>query len=271
MTKPFFRYPGGKSKLLNVILTLLDYDKNLYVEPFVGSGAVFLNLLVNKKFQEYYINDANLGIYAIWYSVKNYPNELCELINDFLPTVESFFEFKDQLNMDAYPPDIVYLAFMKIAIHQMSFSGLGEKAGSPIGGINQGSNYKIDCRWNPKRIVNKIKTIAPLMESVTVSNKNYLDVMDRTAAMYYIDPPYYGKGNKLYSHGFSSDDHHELAAALKTANFSWVLSYDNCQAVLDLYSDFANIKTVDGIHYSINSQSDNFVKELMIRNQTYEL
>jgi len=46
------------------------------------------------------------------------------------------------------------VGFKKLAIHQISYSGLGTKSGGPLGGKSQESIYKIDCRWSPKHIVN---------------------------------------------------------------------------------------------------------------------
>ena len=52
----------------------------------------------------------------------------------------------------AMPDDrgrIVDIGFKKLAIHQISYSGLGTMSGGPLGGAGQKSQYKIDCRWSP--------------------------------------------------------------------------------------------------------------------------
>ena len=46
--------------------------------------------------------------------------------------------------------------FMKIAVHQLSYSGLGLRSGGPLGGRSQASPYKIDCRWSPEYIYKKM-------------------------------------------------------------------------------------------------------------------
>ena len=40
--KTFIRYPGNKSRYLKYILPLVPKEYNTYIEPFVGSGALFL-------------------------------------------------------------------------------------------------------------------------------------------------------------------------------------------------------------------------------------
>ena len=42
--KTFIRWPGNKSKHVNKILPFIPNTFNTYIEPFVGSGALFLKL-----------------------------------------------------------------------------------------------------------------------------------------------------------------------------------------------------------------------------------
>ena len=45
--RPLIRYPGGKRRLLVFFqdyLPILDFSDGRYIEPFVGSGAVFFYL-----------------------------------------------------------------------------------------------------------------------------------------------------------------------------------------------------------------------------------
>ena len=48
--KPFLKWAGGKTQLLTVIGSKFQYkhkDKFVYIEPFVGSGAVLFWILNN--------------------------------------------------------------------------------------------------------------------------------------------------------------------------------------------------------------------------------
>ena len=46
------RWAGSKKKILNEVLTLFDKESEYYVEPFLGSGVVLINLMNNiKKFK----------------------------------------------------------------------------------------------------------------------------------------------------------------------------------------------------------------------------
>ena len=77
--KTFIRYTGNKSKQLKHILPHIPKQYNTYIEPFVGSGAVFLALQPDK----WIINDLNKDLINCWKSVKNEPESIIEIFKEF--------------------------------------------------------------------------------------------------------------------------------------------------------------------------------------------
>lgn len=257
----FFRYPGGKSKLQKQLLPLLEStDTTLeYREPFFGGGSVGLAFLkANPSWSHVWINDFDPGIACLWEAVIQKPEELKQKVRDFVPTVAAFDEMKRLLTAPKRIFDMVEWGFMKLAIHQISYSGLGTMSGGPLGGREQKSAYPIDCRWSPEHICRKIDTHHKQLGAHTLrldgcTNVDF-EVLIRHSdpAVLYLDPPYYEKGNELYQFGFAEADHLRLAAALRNCGHHWVLSYDDCEFVRDMYSSWAVIQSVD-VNYTINS------------------
>ena len=64
--KTFIRWYGNKSKYIKFILLHFPISYNTYIEPFVGSGALFLNLQPKK----WIINDLNTDITTLWKIVQ---------------------------------------------------------------------------------------------------------------------------------------------------------------------------------------------------------
>ena len=60
----------------------------------------------------------------------------------------------------------------------------------------------------------------------------------------YLDPPYYEKGDQLYKHKFTPQNHEDLAATLKAAEFDWAISYDDHHEIRRLY-DGATVKRLE--------------------------
>ncbi len=69
-------------------------NKSTYVEPFCGGAAVALSLLINNQVDNIIINDYDKSIYAFWYSVLNYTDELCNLINNTIINMDEWYKQK---------------------------------------------------------------------------------------------------------------------------------------------------------------------------------
>ena len=256
-----FRYPGGKSKLKNIILDKLNSFPNIqeYKEPFFGGGSIGLEFLKQSSILKYSFNDKDVGLYCLWSSIKDYPLSLKEKIMAFSPSIDLFFKFKDELlNLLEVPTTKTILinnALKKLAIHQISYSGLGTKSGGPLGGLKQKSKYKIDCRWSPENICKKIDIINSSFKekNINLSSVDFSQIINNSSGntLIYLDPPYFDKGNDLYQYGFSLEDHERLMNFLKKTRAKWVLSYDNVPEIRDLYN-WANIEILD-VNYTIST------------------
>ena len=65
MAKPFLKWAGGKRQLLPEILSRLPEDieeTEIYVEPFVGGGALLFQMIESYNFKEIHIFDINLEL-----------------------------------------------------------------------------------------------------------------------------------------------------------------------------------------------------------------
>lgn len=81
IAKPFLKWAGGKTQLLNAIEKALPKDiynnKFTYIEPFVGSGAVLFWMLNNfPNLQKAVINDINEDLINTYKTIASRPKEL---------------------------------------------------------------------------------------------------------------------------------------------------------------------------------------------------
>lgn len=245
------RYPGSKAKLAgqiwetfppNMLYGLWMHASPIeYREPFFGAGAVGFNVLRElPTTTPVWLNDLDFGMYALWSAVLHEHEELIRLCTAFKPSPEYFYKFKAEDGDDTLP--LVKAGFRKLALHRMSFSGLGAKAGGPIGGRNQSdAAYCIGCRWNPEHIKKNVAAAHRLLgrfDSIRITRMDFQPLVDSAPekCFVYLDPPYYEKGPALYTHAMGDADHHRLAASLRRCPASWVLSYDDHPFVRALYA-----------------------------------
>lgn len=126
-----------------------------------------------------------------------------------------------------------------------------------VGGLNQQGAYKIDARFNKVGLIKKIRAIAARKEQIILSNmdaqelikSNYLERFND--AFINFDPPYVNKGYQLYKNAFTEEDHGSLSQEIATlTNQQWIVTYDICPLVTDLYKNY-RCSYLD-VTYSVN-------------------
>ncbi len=243
------RYPGSKATFLNVVLDFIS-THNLrgkeIVEPYAGSAIVSLSLVANKIVSKATLVERDPLIYSFWKAVFNHTDTLVSKIEDLRVNIDSWYYFREFLKYDQ--PDeghVIELALACLFLNRTNFSGVLHSG--PIGGRNQSSQYKIDCRFVKKDIVSRIKDIAQLKERIFVTFGDALSILSDCKNknieeyFYYIDPPYFKQGSQLYRFHYKAVDHKRLADVLSEAAFPWLLSYDKDEFIELLYADFQQI------------------------------
>ena len=266
--KSFFRYPGGKSRIAKQIIDIVSDHCTLssitdYREPFWGGGGMGLEMLEHLAFgSSIWINDKDSSLSALWQAIIENPIALTTLISSYKPRTEDFYEFKSSLQGENIPQPL-----KRLIIHQISYSGLGVMSGGPLGGKNQVSKYKIDCRWSPESMCKKIMKAHELLSKFKVqcSSYNYEKILEDVTSntVIYLDPPYYVRGDQLYQEKFSVEEHENLSQQLKELKCNWFLSYDNCPEIRTLYS-WANIIEIP-VSYTINNNTKKNIELVITR------
>lgn len=79
--KPFVKWAGGKTQLLDEIRKHYPARIEKYSEPFVGGGAVLFDVLQKSKPEKVLINDINLNLVNTYEQVKSNLGALCEKLS----------------------------------------------------------------------------------------------------------------------------------------------------------------------------------------------
>jgi DNA adenine methylase len=82
--RPFLKWAGGKRSLLSHIEPRLPRKKiELYIEPFVGGGAVFLALARQGRVKRVILGDRNPELVNAWTFVRDAPGDLIKAVLDY--------------------------------------------------------------------------------------------------------------------------------------------------------------------------------------------
>jgi len=247
------RYPGGKARLAPYLARLIEAQQPRpwqYAEPFAGGAGAALHLLWDGSVDRIHLNDLNPGIAAFWRASLDFPNEFCRQIRTVPLTID---EWQRQAEIYANPSgcDDFELGFATFYLNRTNRSGILDAR--PIGGFEQLGRWKIDARFNREALCVRIQAIADLRHRIYVTEYDALDflavIKDIAADVFvYADPPYLVQGEGLYLHAFDADAHLQLAKLLASADFPWILTYDDDPRITNLLYSGGRCATFDIAH-----------------------
>ena len=172
------RYPGGKNKLAKFVALICERNNinGHYVEPYAGGASVALFLLIHGYVKEITINDFDRAIYAFWYSVLNDTERFCRKIKKTEITVENWKKFK-KIHFNKETAKLFDLGFATFFLNRTNHSGIID--GGIIGGLNQKGDYKINCRFNKRDLIERIKLIATYKRKINLYNFDALEIIEK--------------------------------------------------------------------------------------------
>ncbi|MFU0828409.1 MAG: Site-specific DNA-methyltransferase (adenine-specific) [Lachnoclostridium sp.] len=247
--KPFLKWAGGKGQLLEQFENY--YPEKLrkgkckrYVEPFVGGGAVFFELIKKYCFEEVILNDINEDLILSYKVIRDNVNELIEnlknLENSFLEldtehraimyyNIRNIFNIdKKTLNYKEYNNTWIKHAAHLIFLNRTCFNGLYRlnKKGEfnvPIGKYVNPGICNTNNLLNVNKALKNVKLICGDFENLT-------DFIDEDTFVY-IDPPYRPINNTSSFNSYQTEDFNDESQK-RLADWFRILDCKNASLML---------------------------------------
>lgn len=267
------RYPGGKAQLFSFVRDIIlanRLEKSTYVEPFAGGAGLALRLLMEGIVSRIIINDYDKHVFAFWHTVLNESDALCDLIKR-TPVNRKHWAIQRSIFQRPESTDLLSLGFATFFLNRTNVSGV--LTGGMIGGKRQEGKYKIDARFDKNTLVEKIKLIAQQKGHILLFNDHAIDFLKREEVtslrktLINFDPPYVQKGAALYKNSFTEADHRRLAKTILACRKKWIVTYDICPLVIDLFKS-RRMGQID-VYYS--ARNPRLAKECIIFSNNLQL
>ena len=203
----FIRRPGNKTKHLKHILPLIPEFSGTYIEPFLGSGALYLNLLPKPAI----LNDLNSDLINIWKLVRDDPEYIIKGIDKFKKVFPKNNKMRLEyckkilLKMDTYEKKKRTLAYLILTY--CSFNGnliLNNKW--YIGGLYGSLYLNNTLHLFTDKYKDKIRKISKILKKIKIYNKDYTKILEnaKKGDFVFLDPPYIEE--KKYAFNYNKDE-----------------------------------------------------------------
>lgn len=161
-------------------------------------------------------------------------------------SIDSLSQTLRHLDLDFYREcetysgdDPVLQARRVLVVNKGGFNGYLNPGTPPVGGWHQKGKWRVDWCWKLDKITNSLAQLQNLLkgrlscECVSVFESPYWN-----ADVVYADPPYVKEGGKMYGKSGVFDHHRFRSLLASHVSREWILSYDDCTLVRELYSDY---------------------------------
>ena len=263
--KPFLKWAGAKRQLVRRLLDLLPVSGRRYIEPFVGSGAVFLNA----PYPTSLLSDSNPDIISLYSVLKTKRQEFisdCKrLFTAKNNSAEKYYELRAEFNRSEEPER---RAALFVYLNRHCFNGLCRynmkgKFNTPFG--------RYDQVYFP---VNEMLGFAEKLKTAKLKTMDFRKALPQAGQgdVVYCDPPYEpltatANFTSYAAGGFSQQDQRELhtmaVEASKRGAFVVISNHDT-EFTQSLYRGAAKLEAVlVSRTISCDGQNRNKAKELI--------
>ena len=293
--KPFLKWVGGKTQILDRVLEQIPQEMNNYHEPFLGGGSVLLGLLSKQKNNEIQINgkvyayDGNKALIDVYKNLQGKADELYIELSRYIDEYESvkgdvvnreaktleeaktskesyYYWIRNKFNgMDK---DSLTYSALFIFLNRTCFRGMHREG--PKGFNVPFGNYKTYARTSKT----DWDTLSALIRDVEFVHSDFRESL-RNADVgdyVYLDPPYAPESSTSFvgynSDGFNLDTHKALFKEIRDLHergAQFTMSNAKVDLVTNEFKDFSCQDIV--ARRAINSKKPgSTAKEVIISN-----
>lgn len=247
---------GNKTSLLPYINAILPENCERFVDVFGGSGTV---LLGRKPCPFEVYNDYDSDLVNLFRCMKDRTLAFIKELGFYpLNSRADFLLLKDELSRHSFDSafldeesELAYVLLTPLNSDEIK-KLLTERATdydikravafykvvrlSYSSGLKSFASQPIDLR----RFFQSIWELHDRMANVIIENQDFETLIrhyDRPNTVFYCDPPYY-ETEGMYAACFSKEDHERLMNTLSKIDGRFLLSYNDCEYIRDLYRDF---------------------------------
>lgn len=247
MIAPLLKWAGGKRQLRSELTRRLPDRWGTYFEPFIGGGALLVELANTGRLEHAVIGDKNPELVNLYRVVKQDPDGLTHALADakFRNDDESFRQLKAEFNaLIGTRKRPVDRAALFVYLNKHSYNGLWR--------VNRKGQYNVPFGKHTRLSLpsyESIRKFSSMLRDMTLMHADFEQIV-RTAKhgdYVYFDPPYHplsktARFTDYTTGGFSFEDQERLAGVFRRLSKKGVrlmLSNSSTDEIYNLYDGFS--------------------------------
>ena len=289
--KPFLKWAGGKTQLLQDIENKFPYkkeDKFSYIEPFVGSGAVLFWVLNNfPNLKTAVINDLNEDLINSYKTIKSNVAELILILKRYENEYHSLAEKTEEKKEYYYNKRELFNTRTSESIAQTAlFIFLNRTCFNGLYRVNKNNDFNVPIGSYNKPMIcddRNLLVISKLLQKVKILSGDFEQTINYVSedAIFYFDPPYKplsetSSFNSYTKDNFNDDEQTRLKKfcdKLNSFGVKWILSNSDVKGKNpndnffdDLFSEYQINRVMAKRSINANPNKRGQLTELLIAN-----
>ncbi len=273
--KPFLKWAGGKSQLLEQLTPFFPKEFSRYSEPFTGSAAVFWHLFTLREkeaisFNSSRLTDTNSELINCYIVVRDDVKQLIEKLafHRTQHTKAYYYQIRALKVKELSPID---RAARFIYLNKTCFNGLYRVNRAGQFNVPMGS-YKDPTIFDVDELIGASKAL----EDVELAVADFREILNWAQGndFIYFDPPYAPVSKTSSFTGYTENpfgepEQKELATLLRELHqrgCKVMLSNSWVNSILDLYKDFNCIEVKASRAINSNPEKRGKISELLVTN-----
>jgi len=294
--KPFLKWVGGKTQIIDEVLELIPETIHNYYEPFLGGGSILLGVLSKKKILGKVcasdVNEKTIALFKnIQSNLEDFLNELKKLVDKYntitkmsdegkekrkvnnkptleesLLTKENYYYYIRNLYNSLEDTYTVEVSAMLLFLNKTCFRGVYREGPR---GFNVPFGHNINVGIYDEE---HLKEVSKLIENVEFNSCSFETALEdvKEGDFVYLDPPYAQENDKSFvgyvEDGFSIDKHNQLFKISKEMKGKFLMSNADVKLVKDNFPSPYLTKIIN-CRRAINSKNPEAkTNELLIQN-----
>jgi len=250
MATPIIAWPGGKRRLLKILLSDIP-EHTSYVEVFAGGAAL---LLAKEPARAEVLNDINGELVRLYRCVQHHLDELVRQFRWALASREMFRWAQMQ------HPDTLTDIQRAARFYYLQRLAFGGKVNGQTFGVNAGGPARI----NLLRMEEDLSQAHLRLARVTIEClpwRECIERYDRDGALFFLDPPYWR--TEGYGVPFGIEQYEQLAEAMRTMRGKAMLTINDHADMRRIFGGFRRQRAA--IDYTIGGGKGKAAAELVFR------